>query len=100
MTNKSVSALIEVRSSNEVYSFFSRIYEKFSKWLKEDLGNEYDFKLIANDEVMSIVMEHNDEYREEIITAKPMGRCLRIETFSPLILYLVLDIVEKIKDET
>jgi len=99
MSNRTVSAIIEVGNSNETYSFFKTIYEKFSKWLREDLGDEYDFKLSADDKTMSIVMERKDGYHKEMVTAKPMGRCLLIETFSHLIIYLILDIVEKIKNE-
>lgn len=87
------SAIIEVRNSD---SLFKTIYEKFSKWLKEDLGDEYDCKLYSNSESMSIIIERKDGYRKEILTAKHMGRCLLLETFSPLILFLVGDIVEKI----
>ena len=90
------SAIIEVRNSDERYSLFKTIYEKFSKWLKEDLGDEYDFKLCSNGELISIIIERKDGYRKEILTAKHMGRCLLLETFSPLILFLVGDIVEKI----
>jgi hypothetical protein len=96
MANKTVSAIIEVGNSDERYSLFKTIYEKFSKWLKEDLGDEYDFKLSADDKTMSIVMERKDGYHQEILTAKHMGRCLLLETFSPLILFLICDIIEKI----
>jgi hypothetical protein len=96
MAKKTVSAVIELKNSKEKYLFFKAIYEKFSKWLKEDLGDEYDFKLSADDKVMSIFMERKGGYCKEIVTAKPMGRCLLIETFSPLIRFLICDIIEKI----
>ena len=96
MANNPVSAIIEVGKSDERYCLFKTIYEKFSEWFKEDLGDDYDFKLSADDKVMSISMERKDGYHQEILTAKHMGRCLLLETFSPLILFLVGDIVEKI----
>jgi len=96
MANKTASAIIELGNRNETYSFFKAIYEKFSEWFKEDLGDEYDFKLSVDDKTMSIVMERKDGYHKEIVTAKPMGRCLLIETFSPLILFIISDIIEKI----
>jgi len=90
-------AIIEVRNSDERYSLFKTIYEKFSKWLKEDLGDEYECKLYSNSESMSIIIERKDGYRKEILTAKHMGRCLLLlETFSPIILFLIGDIVKKI----